>query len=180
VNLSVRELGDPQLVPRMKAALAQSGVDPLSLVMELTESIFSDSDEHNVILDELRALGPKLVIDDFGTGYSSLSYLRRFAVDGLKIDKSFVADIAHDRNHQVTALIVAMTLNLGAFVVAEGIETEQQLAALLDMGCVLGQGYLLSRPMPAADITALLTASLEGGAQRPDNVQRAADAPAAP
>jgi diguanylate cyclase (GGDEF)-like protein len=162
VNLSVRELGDPQLVPRMKAALAQSGLDPLALVLELTESVFSDSDEHNVVLDELRALGPKLAIDDFGTGYSSLSYLRRFAVDGLKIDKSFVADIAHDRNHQVTGLIVAMTLNLGAFVVAEGVETEEQLAALLGMGCVLGQGFLLSRPMPAAGITALLAASLEG------------------
>ena len=164
VNLSVRELGDPQLVPRMKAALAESGLDPLALVLELTESVFSDSDEHNVVLDELRALGAKLAIDDFGTGYSSLSYLRRFAVDGLKIDKSFVADIAHDRNHQVTGLIVAMTLNLGAFVVAEGIETEEQLAALLEMGCVLGQGYLLSRPMPAAGITALLTASLAGSA----------------
>ena len=161
VNLSVRELGDPQLVPRLKAALTRSGLDPLALVLELTESVFSDSDEHNVVLDELRALGPKLAIDDFGTGYSSLSYLRRFAVDGLKIDKSFVADIAHDRNHQVTALIVAMTLNLGAFVVAEGIETEEQLTALLDMGCLLGQGYLLSRPMPAAGITELLTASLE-------------------
>jgi len=156
VNLSVRELGDPLLVSRMSAALERSGLDPQALVMELTESIFSDSDEHNVVLDELRSLGPKLVIDDFGTGYSSLSYLRRFTVDGLKIDCAFVADIANNRGLRVTEAIVAMTLALGGFVVAEGIETEEQLAALAEMGCVLGQGYLLSRPLPAAGITALL------------------------
>jgi diguanylate cyclase (GGDEF)-like protein len=158
VNLSVRELGDPALVSRMTNALTMSGLPPDALVMELTESVFSDSDEHNTILDELRALGPKLVIDDFGTGYSSLSYLRRFAVDGLKIDKAFVADIAHGRNHQVTEAIVSMTLSLGGIVIAEGIETEEQLSALQEMGCVLGQGYLLSRPMPADKITALLAA----------------------
>jgi diguanylate cyclase (GGDEF)-like protein len=158
VNLSVRELADPLLVSRMTAALRESGLDPQALVMELTESIFSDSAEHNLVLDELRALGPQLVIDDFGTGYSSLSYLRRFTVDGLKIDRSFVADIANDRGRWVTEAIVAMTLGLGGFVVAEGIETEAQLTALVGMGCVLGQGYLLSRPLPAGAMTALLTA----------------------
>jgi diguanylate cyclase (GGDEF)-like protein len=159
VNLSVRELADPLLVSRITAALRDSGLDPQALVMELTESIFSDSDEHNLVLDELRALGPKLVIDDFGTGYSSLSYLRRFTVDGLKIDRTFVADVANDRGRWVTEAIVAMTLGLKGFVVAEGIETEAQLTTLVEMGCVLGQGYLLSRPVPADAITALLNAS---------------------
>ena len=157
VNLSVRELADPLLVSRMTDALKQSGLDPQALVMELTESIFSDAAEHNLVLDELRALGPQLVIDDFGTGYSSLSYLRRFTVDGLKIDRTFVADIANDRGRWVTEAIVAMALGLGGFIVAEGIETEAQLATLVGMGCVLGQGYLMSRPLPADAITALLT-----------------------
>ena len=158
VNLSVRELSDPGLVLRMKAALALSGLDPQALVMELTESVFSDSDEHNLVLDELQGLGLKLAIDDFGTGHSSLSYLRRFGVDGLKIDRTFVADIAPGRDHGVTEAIVSMTLHLGAFVIPEGIETEEQRSALMDMGCQLGQGFLLSRPMPASEITALLAA----------------------
>jgi EAL domain-containing protein (putative c-di-GMP-specific phosphodiesterase class I) len=159
VNLSVRQLGEPGLVARVEAALAEYALPPDALVLELTESVFSDSDEHAEVLRELRRLGVKLVIDDFGTGYSSLSYLRRFPIDGLKIDRSFVADlVGQDRNRTVTDAIVRMALDLRMPVIAEGIETGMQLSALQALGCPLGQGYLLSRPMTAEQMTALLAA----------------------
>ncbi len=156
VNLSVRELGDPRLLERVSGTLSDSGLPPDALALELTESVFSDSDEHSAVLQALRALGPRLFVDDFGTGYSSLSYLRRFAVDGLKIDRSFVADIADPRDRRVTQAIVSMAVDLGVPVIAEGIETDRQLSALIEMGCTLGQGFLLARPQPADRITALL------------------------
>jgi len=126
VNLSVRELGDPGLLQRVTSALDRAGLDPSALVLELTETVFSDSDTHREVL---REHGVKLFIEDFGTGYSSLSYLRRFTVDGLKIDRSFVADLVDPRDRRVTRAIVSMALDLGVPVVAEGIETEQQRAA---------------------------------------------------
>jgi EAL domain-containing protein (putative c-di-GMP-specific phosphodiesterase class I) len=119
--------------------------------------VFCDSDEHTAMLTALRGLGPRLSIDDFGTGYSSLSYLRRFDVDVLKIDRSFISDIVDDaRNSRVTNAVIRMALELGVPVVAEGVETEAQLDALRSLGCLLGQGYLLARPMPAEDFTARL------------------------
>jgi diguanylate cyclase (GGDEF)-like protein len=157
VNLSVRQLSDPMLLPSVEQALADSGLAPDALILELTESVFCDSDEHTVMLTALRALGPRLSIDDFGTGYSSLSYLRRFDVDVLKIDRSFISDIVDDaRNSRVTNAVIRMALELGVPVVAEGIETEAQLDALRSLGCLLGQGYLLARPMPAEDFGARL------------------------
>jgi diguanylate cyclase (GGDEF)-like protein len=157
VNLSVRQLSDPMLLPSVEQALADSGLPPDALILELTESVFCDSDEHTAMLTALRGLGPRLSIDDFGTGYSSLSYLRRFDVDVLKIDRSFISDIVDDaRNSRVTNAVIRMALELGVPVVAEGVETEAQLDALRSLGCLLGQGYLLARPMPAEDFTAML------------------------
>ncbi|CAN5780719.1 hypothetical protein BH20ACT6_BH20ACT6_21850 [soil metagenome] len=156
VNLSVRQLGDPDLLGSVERALADSGLDSDALVFELTESVFSDCDQHASVLRGLRQLGPKLAIDDFGTGYSSLSYLRRFDVDILKIDRSFVADLAHERGRQVTGAIVAMAHAVGALVIAEGIETPHQLAVLRSMGCPLGQGNLLAPAQSADSITAML------------------------
>ncbi len=153
VNLSVRQLGDADLFASVERALADSRLDPDALVLELTESVFSDTEQHVNVLRELQRLGPKLGIDDFGTGYSSLSYLRRFDVDVLKIDKTFVADLADERNRRVTGAIIAMTLDLGVPVIAEGIETPQQLAALRELGCPLGQGNLLAPPGPVDQIT---------------------------
>lgn len=163
VNLSVSQLEDPQLVDRVQAALNDSGLSPGALVLELTESVFSDSGEHTIVLGRLRELGVKLLIDDFGTGHSSLSYLRRFDIDGLKIDRSFVADLTDGgRDGRVTRAIVRLALDLGVTAVAEGIETEEQLATVQRLGCELGQGFLMSRPVPADQVTTLLATHRTG------------------
>jgi len=158
VNLSVRQLGDPQLLRKVTTLLEQTGLPPDALVLELTESIFSDDRQHEHDLAALRRLGIKVFIDDFGTGYSSLSYLRRFDVDGLKIDKMFVRDLVDDeRDRHVTRAIVQMAFDLGIAVVAEGIETPEQLEVVVEaLGCSLGQGYLLSRPVRPDAFTQLL------------------------
>jgi diguanylate cyclase (GGDEF)-like protein len=164
VNLSVRQLGDPHLLRKVSTLLDETGLPASALVMELTESIFSDDRQHEEDLAALRDLGVKIFIDDFGTGYSSLSYLRRFAVDGLKIDKAFVRDLVDDaRDRRVTRAIVQMAFDLGIAVVAEGIETPAQHEVVRNgLGCVLGQGFLLSRPMPADGVTALVDAQAAG------------------
>jgi len=156
VNLSVWQLSDPDLFGSVERALADSGLEPEALVFELTESVFSDSDQHVKMLRGLRQLGPKLGIDDFGTGYSSLSYLRRFDVDVLKIDRSFVADLETQRGCKVTRAIVQMAQDLGMPVIGEGIETQQQLTTLRELGCPLGQGHLLSPALPADAVTQML------------------------
>ncbi len=156
VNVSVRQLGQPALLDSVRSELSSSGLPADALVLELTESVFSDADEHIDMLAALRRLGPRLTIDDFGTGSSSLSYLRRFVVDCVKVDRSFVADLGDDRNDRVTRAVVQMAVQLGLPVIAEGIETVEQLSVLRALGCRLGQGYLLARPMPADEITRLL------------------------
>ena len=122
--------------------------------MELTEGALVENAERvEQMLRELKTLGIFLSIDDFGTGYSSLSYLRRFALDELKIDKCFVADIAENLDDRVIAqTIVAMADSLGLSVVAEGIETEEQLNVLREIGCHVGQGYLFATPLSAEDL----------------------------
>ena len=142
----------------MARALADSGLPPANLELELTESVIMQGVEPALEkLRELDILGVKVAIDDFGTGYSSLSYLRQFTVDRLKIDQSFVRDLlTNENNVKITRAIIAMAHSLNLSVLAEGVETEPQLARLREEGCDEVQGYLFSRPVCAADFESLL------------------------
>ena len=153
VNLSAQQFRDPQLPDLVRGVIAESGIEPGLLELEITESAAMDDVEQTVsILSRLRGLGLHLSIDDFGTGSSSLSYLRRFEVDSIKIDKSFVDDIGRDPNADaICKAIIGLSHSLGKRVVAEGVETEEQLAFLKAMGCEEIQGYLFGRPEPATE-----------------------------
>jgi diguanylate cyclase (GGDEF)-like protein/PAS domain S-box-containing protein len=152
VNVSARQLQDPTLVASIARALATSGLDPGALVLEITESATVDDAEGVIArLEELKGLGVGLAIDDFGTGYSSLTYLRRFPVDQLKIDRSFVVEVAtSSEDRAIVASVIELAHALGVTVVAEGVETEAQLRELSDMGCDLAQGYRWRRPEAAS------------------------------
>ncbi len=153
VNVSARQLRDPGFVRGVRRALDGSGLAPSALVLELTESVLLQPDQRiRADLAELRRTGVRLAIDDFGTGYSSLSYLRELPIGVLKIDKSFVDGIAVSAQRlALVEVILRIAKTLGLAVVAEGIETEEQWELLLSMGCRYGQGYLLSRPVAAAE-----------------------------
>ena len=160
VNLSARQFSAPNLVAEIRAALADSGLAADCLEIELTESLFmSDVTLAVELLHNMKALGVNLSIDDFGTGYSSLSYLSRFPIDVLKIDRSFVSDITRDANDAaIVASIIALAHNLKLAVIAEGVETEEQLDYLRRHGCDEMQGYLVSPPLPAPEFEQLLRA----------------------
>ena len=149
VNLSVKQFNQPGLVENIANLLAESQLPPRCLKLEITESVFSDNIEAAVgLLTQLRELGVQLSIDDFGTGYSSLSYLQRFPIDTLKIDRSFVTQMMeNEENLAIVRTIVALAQNLGMDVVAEGVETEDQLRLLRKLDCENGQGYLFSTPL---------------------------------
>ncbi len=155
VNLSVRNLLDTDFPNQVRRLLQKREVDPGLLQLEITEStMLSDPVRTKRVLDKLAAMGIALSIDDFGTGYSSLSYLSQLPVNEIKIDRSFVMNMAQSDND---AVIVRSTIdlgrNLGLQVVAEGVETEQAWDELSELGCTLAQGYYLSRPVPAAELT---------------------------
>jgi diguanylate cyclase (GGDEF)-like protein/PAS domain S-box-containing protein len=149
VNLSVKQFNQPGLVDNIANLLNEFQLPPRCLKLEITESVFSDNIEAAVgLLTELRNLGVQLSIDDFGTGYSSLSYLQRFPIDTLKIDRSFVTQMMeNEENLAIVRTIVALAQNLGMDVVAEGVETEDQLKLLRKLECENGQGYLFSTPL---------------------------------
>jgi diguanylate cyclase (GGDEF)-like protein/PAS domain S-box-containing protein len=149
VNLSVKQFNQPGLVENISELLQQFELPPRCLKLEITESVFSDNIEAGVkLLTQLRNLGVQLSIDDFGTGYSSLSYLQRFPIDTLKIDRSFVMQMTeNEENLAIVRTIVALAQNLGMDVVAEGVETEDQLSLLRKLECENGQGYLFSTPL---------------------------------
>ena len=149
VNLSVKQFNEPGLVENIAELLEESKLPPRCLKLEITESVFSDNIEAAVkLLTQLRNLGVQLSIDDFGTGYSSLSYLQRFPIDTLKIDRSFVMQMMeNEENLAIVRTIVALAQNLGMDVVAEGVETEDQLRLLRKLECENGQGYLFSTPL---------------------------------
>jgi len=158
VNVSPRQFQEPNFMDDLRAVLAETGLPPGNLELEITEGLLlAERGEVSLLLETLSGLGVKLSIDDFGTGYSSLSYLERFPFDTLKIDRSFLIGMLERRERKVLVeTIVAMASGLGLKVIAEGVETAEQLAHLAAIGCDIAQGYLFSRPVPEAEATALL------------------------
>ena len=155
VNISARQFRQADLLGIVAAALTDSGLAPARLELEITESCLMDMDDQVQTMDRLKQLGVQLSIDDFGTGYSSLSYLKRFPVDRLKIDGSFVRDVEDDPDDAaIVTTIIGLARNLGMQVIAEGVESAGQAAFLQAQGCDEIQGYLVGRPMPTDAIAA--------------------------
>ena len=154
VNLSARQLAEPGLLALVRSTLAETGLSPTRLCLEVTETaVMQDADAAVGILAALKRLGVRIALDDFGTGNASLSYLSRFSVDVLKIDRSFVAGLTHDcGDHAIVTSVVSMASGLGLAVVAEGVETEEQLAEVRRLGCRYAQGFLLAPPMPPEQV----------------------------
>jgi EAL domain-containing protein (putative c-di-GMP-specific phosphodiesterase class I) len=164
VNLSGRQLGQPNLVELVSSALNNADLRPEYLQLEMTESVLMDDAAATVtILQTLKDLGLRLGVDDFGTGYSSLAYLRRFPVDVLKIDRSFIDGLGQDlEDSAIVAALVSLADTLGLMTIAEGVETELQRTSLLVLGCSRAQGYLFSRPVTAVDAERALDRAAEG------------------
>ena len=158
VNMSVVQFKRRLALPAARHALAKSGLDPRMLVLELTESVLMENPrDGEKTLHDLRALGVRLSVDDFGTGYSSLTYLQKFPIDELKIDRSFVAEVARKKDSRaIVAAIVALGRALGLRIVAEGVETVDQVRFLRERGCTQLQGFLFGRPVPAPALEASL------------------------
>ena len=169
INLSVRQFTDG-LVGEVESALREAQVDPQWVELEITENVFLTGVENNMkIVERLSQLGVAVTLDDFGTGYSSFSYLKRFAVNGLKIDQSFVRDVTNTQDASIVGAIIGMAHNLGMKAVAEGVESRGQLSVLKDLGCDEYQGYLFSRPLRVLEFEALLGRS---GSRRPEGSRR--------
>jgi diguanylate cyclase (GGDEF)-like protein len=164
VNLSPRQLNQGDIVGDVRRAIRDSGIDPSTLVLEITESLMmADADLAILRLEEMKALGVRLAMDDFGTGYSSLSNLGRFPVDILKMDRSFLESGAEAADAGLAAAVVALGETLDLQVVAEGIELTSQMSSLRDLGCELGQGFLFARPMSIESVARYLS-DARGGA----------------
>jgi EAL domain-containing protein (putative c-di-GMP-specific phosphodiesterase class I) len=153
VNLSPVQFRRGEVDAVVAQALAQTGLAAASLELEIVEStLIEDTEKFILALEHIKALGVKIAIDDFGTGYSNLAYLQRFAVDKLKIDRTFVRDVTTDAQQRaLVEAIVQMARSLSLNTTAEGIEDESVRAILTEIGCVEGQGYHFARPLPAAD-----------------------------
>src|SRR5579859_1488632 len=161
VNISAKEFAQADIVSKIGQVLTETGLAPENLALELTETMtMRDEQRTTRILSELRKLGVRLCIDDFGTGYSSLSYLRRFALDVLKIDRSFVTNMLNNgESEEIVKTILSLGRNLRMKVVAEGVETGEQMTLLKSFGCEFAQGYLFARPLDSAAIAQTLVAS---------------------
>jgi predicted signal transduction protein with EAL and GGDEF domain len=161
VNISAKQFAQPDLVSQIGQILRETGLAPDGLKLELTESVTMRDEERTTrILSELRTLGVRLCIDDFGTGYSSLSYLRRFALDVLKIDRSFISEmLANSESREIVKTILSLGNNLGMDVVAEGVETPEQMSLLKSLGCDFAQGYFFSRPLDSPMVERTLVTS---------------------
>ncbi|MEK6320568.1 MAG: EAL domain-containing protein [Acidobacteriota bacterium] len=158
VNLSGRQFSQPDLIDRISQILKETGLDASSLKMEITESaIIENIDAAALMLKRIKALGIRLSLDDFGTGYSSLSYLHRFPIDTLKIDRSFVSRINLPKNAEIVKTILTLAGNLGMDVVAEGVETRDQIIQLTGLNCEYVQGYLLSKPIDGRAMRELIS-----------------------
>jgi diguanylate cyclase (GGDEF)-like protein/PAS domain S-box-containing protein len=153
VNLSARQVAQPDLVPVVVEAVEKASIPPSALCLEITETtLMADAEVSLAVLEKLRGLGVSLAIDDFGTGYSSLSYLKRFPVSVVKVDRSFVDGLGSDLDDTaIVSAIVGMARSLGLDVTAEGVETDVQVDELLRLGCTHAQGFLLGRPVPAGE-----------------------------
>jgi EAL domain-containing protein (putative c-di-GMP-specific phosphodiesterase class I) len=162
VNISAMELRDREFVAEVRSTLTETGFDPTCVELELTETfLLQDSKSTTAVLHALKDLGVELALDDFGTGFSSLSHLKRFPIDVLKIDQSFVRDIATDADDaSIVSAVISMGKSLQMRVVAEGVETREQLAFLQQQRCPEGQGYYFSRPVAAAEFTQLFARSV--------------------
>ena len=158
VNLSPRQFGDSQLLPKLTRIIQASGLDPSSLELELTESVVMSHGESAVaVLEQLNSIGVQIAIDDFGTGYSSLGYLKHFPIDTIKVDRSFIRDIPADSGDmKIARAIIAMAHALRLRVVAEGVENAEQLKFLRGQHCDAAQGYFLYRPLPADEVAEVL------------------------
>jgi EAL domain-containing protein (putative c-di-GMP-specific phosphodiesterase class I) len=158
VNVSPRQFAQPDLVEQVRAAIAETGIDPRCLRLEITESVtIGDAERVAAVLTELKGLGVRMSMDDFGTGYSSLSYLHSLPLDVLKIDRSFIAAMEQSAESlQIVRTIMSLARNLGMDVIAEGTEVVEQVARLQSMGCEYGQGYYFSRPVDLPAAMALL------------------------
>jgi EAL domain-containing protein (putative c-di-GMP-specific phosphodiesterase class I) len=155
VNLSIKNLHDLNFPNEVKMMLEKWGIDPGLLVLEITEGcIIVDQERVTRVVNELKGIGAKLSIDDFGTGYSSISYLKKFPARELKIDKSFVKDmLSNEENAIIVKSTIDMAHNIGCKVVAEGVEDEETLKALVKLGCDFIQGFYISRPLSPSQLT---------------------------
>jgi diguanylate cyclase (GGDEF)-like protein len=159
VNLSPKQFREKELPRKVESILKETGLDPGSLELELTETVLMDDQKYSAaVLDQLKELGALIALDDFGTGYSSLGFLKAFPVDTLKIDRSFIRDIGEDEEDRaICSAIVNLGQALKLQVMAEGVETETQMGILREQGCHLIQGFLFARPMPPDDVWTWLT-----------------------
>jgi EAL domain-containing protein (putative c-di-GMP-specific phosphodiesterase class I) len=158
VNLSPRQFSDPDLIAKVIDAASSSAIPVARLELEITESaLMQDPLKATEALQKIRSLGTRVSIDDFGTGYSSLGYLKQLPIDALKVDRSFISGLQSDgADHAIVSAVIAIARELNLKVTAEGVETVEQLNTLRKLGCDDIQGYLFSRPLPAAEFSALL------------------------
>lgn len=173
VNLSASQFSDESLARRVEESLGGAGLEPPDLELEITESMMAlDPDAAARIVRALRASGVRLMIDDFGTGYSSLASLKRFPIDGLKLDRAFVAHLPRDPyDATITRAVVAIARDLSLDLVAEGVETDDQRLFLTELGCALLQGYLTGRPQSPERLADLLRPRVRAASpQRPDSL----------
>jgi diguanylate cyclase (GGDEF)-like protein/PAS domain S-box-containing protein len=178
VNISARQFRQPNFVERVLAALARTGANPLTLKLELTESMLLDNvDDVIAKMTALKSHGMRLSLDDFGTGYSSLAYLKRLPLDELKIDLSFVRDILADAaSGAIAQAILTLGKAMGLRVIAEGVETEEQRDFLIRMGCNSFQGFLFSRPLPLKEFQLWFPESAGSAAPKPKKARRSSSA----
>jgi diguanylate cyclase (GGDEF)-like protein len=174
VNLSTRQLAQPDVVPAVQASLTAAGLAPQRLVLEVTESaVVEDAEAALRALSALKEIGVRTAIDDFGTGYSSFLYLKQFPVDFLKIDRSFVSGMLENPDDAaIVASIVRLGRDIGVTLIAEGVETEEQHRHLAELGCDEAQGYLFSRPVPAPELVAAARAAVRTVPSQPERVRR--------
>jgi diguanylate cyclase (GGDEF)-like protein/PAS domain S-box-containing protein len=164
VNLSGVQFCDPNLISTIKGILSETGINAGSLKIEITESaIIENIEAATAILNRIKALGIKISLDDFGTGYSSLSYLHRFPIDTLKIDRSFITAMNMAKNAEIVSTILTLAKNLGMDVIAEGVETREQIIKLTDMKCEYVQGFMLSKPMDGRSMSLLIAETHQKG-----------------
>jgi EAL domain-containing protein (putative c-di-GMP-specific phosphodiesterase class I) len=173
VNLSPRQFQDDNLLSDIDDVLAETGMAPHLLQLEITESMVMQNVERGIkLLDAIQSRGVRLAIDDFGTGYSSMSMMKRFPIDTIKIDRSFVRDLDNNaEDRAIATAIINMGKALGLTVVAEGVETTEQDAFLRGRSCDELQGYLFSKPVPPEQVPALLRRAIKSAATRPFDLE---------